>query len=87
MSEMTDDGSVLNENERKVRDLVKPEIKDIGTIVKVKQEGDKIEIEIVSPNHFEKTAAALGGPCGEAAQATGCAIDVNLATHWPVKPA
>jgi hypothetical protein len=81
---MTDsDGSVLNAVERLVRDFIEEKLGPRATITKLKQEGDKISIEIVSPNHFSWTARALEEAASIAAETSNCQIYVDLLTFWP----
>jgi hypothetical protein len=74
----------LNSTEQKVYDVVLPHLDKIGSIVVLKQQGDRIRLDVISPHHFQRTAAALEEISGEAASATAHSIDVNLTTHWPV---
>ena len=46
---------------------------------------DRIELELVSPFHFHRTAAVLEEICEQIAEATLCAMDVKLGTSWPVR--
>jgi hypothetical protein len=77
--------SALNADEQKVYDLVNPLLEGLGSITVLKEEGgDRMRLDVVSPNHFQKTAAVLEEACAEAAKALSCSIDVNLHAHWPV---
>jgi hypothetical protein len=49
---VTDDGSSLNRSEQKLRDVIKGRLGTYATITKVKQAGDRIEVEVVSQNDF-----------------------------------
>jgi hypothetical protein len=62
-----------------------PQLSGLASIVVLKEEGgDRVRLDVVSPHHFERTAAVQAQACGEAAQAISCSIDVNLSTHWPM---
>jgi hypothetical protein len=76
--------SELNATEQKAYDLIKPHLDGLGTLLVLEEKDDRIRLEFVSPNHFQRAAAALEEACGEAAKAMSCAFDVNLTTHWPV---
>jgi hypothetical protein len=74
----------LNATEQKVYDLIEPHLDGLGSIVVLKEDNDRIRLDVISPNHFQQTAAALEEACGEAAKATSCSFDIILTTHWPV---
>ncbi len=76
------DLSALNKTERTVRDILGAKLTGRATITKVKQSGETIEIEVVSPNHFQWTAAALEEAAADAASASSCRLDVHLTTSW-----
>ena len=76
------DGSTLNDVQRALRDILELKLDTRATITKLRQDGDAIEIEVVSPNHFTWTAEVLHEVAGRAAQTTKCRLDVRLLTSW-----
>jgi len=59
----------LNARERKVFDIVDPQLSGLASIVVLKEEGgDRVRLDVVSPHHFERAAAVQAQACGEAAQ-------------------
>jgi hypothetical protein len=82
---VADDGSSLNPSEQKLRDLLKGRLGTYATITKVKQTGDQIEVEVVSPNDFDRSARILAEAGPSAARQIGCNLDVKLTTSWPSK--
>jgi hypothetical protein len=80
---MTISPAELNATEQKVYDLIHPRLDGLGSIVVLKQEGDRIRLDVVSPHNFQRAAAVLEEFSGEAAKATLHSFDVRLTTHWP----
>jgi hypothetical protein len=80
---VSDDSSSLNDLERKVRNFLRARLAAQATITGVKQTGNKIKIEVVSPFEFVWTANALQEFSGEVAKVSHCALDVQLSTFWP----
>ena len=54
-----DDDLTLNDTERKVRDYLSVKLGTRAVVLKVKQNGDRIELQILSPNYFTWTADTL----------------------------
>ncbi|MBW7968622.1 hypothetical protein [Bradyrhizobium sp. BR 10289] len=75
----------LNAVEKKAYELLKPRLANLGSIVVLKEENDRIRIDVISPHHFQRTAAELEVVAGEIGQATSCSVDVRLTTQWPSK--
>jgi hypothetical protein len=80
-----DDGSKLNDTERTVRDILKAKLGNRARITKLKQDGDRISIEVVSQNDFPWTSNALHEVADKIVEAANSAIDVQLTTTWPPK--
>jgi hypothetical protein len=79
-----DDGSNLNDAERKVRDIFKARLGAQVMIAQVKQAVDRIAVHVVAPHDFDwAQTVALPDAGGRAAAATGCNIDVDLTTWFP----
>jgi hypothetical protein len=69
--------------EQQVTQILRRRLHGLATVQSVKLDGDRISVEVVSPDHFQGTAAFLEQAAGEIAQATHCSIDVTLLAHWP----
>jgi hypothetical protein len=69
--------------QQQVTQILRRRLHGLATIQSVKLDGDRISVEVVSPDHFQGTAAFLERAAGEIAQATHCSIDVTLLAHWP----
>jgi hypothetical protein len=78
-----EDGSSLNEVERKIRDILRAKLGRRATVTHVKQaDGGSISIEVVSPNDFIWTGNALHEVADEIVESTQSELDVKLTTHW-----
>ncbi|MCA1457029.1 hypothetical protein I6F35_28060 [Bradyrhizobium sp. BRP22] len=73
----------LNATEQKVHDIVMPRLEGLANILVLKQQDDRIRLDVVSQHHFQRTAAELEEACEHAAKATSCSFDVTVTTHWP----
>ena len=82
---MMDDDSTLNDTERKVRDYLSVKLGTRAVVLKVKQNGDRIELQILSPNYFTWTADTLDKVGAEIAELSKCTLSVSLTTWWPLK--
>jgi hypothetical protein len=82
---VADDDSSLNPSEQKIRDTLKGRLGAYATVTKVKQTGDRIEVEVVSPNDFDRVARILTEAGPAAARQIGCNLDVKLTTSWQSK--
>jgi hypothetical protein len=64
----------FNATGQRVCDLVKPNLDGRGSIVVSTEEGDRIRLDVISPDHLQRTAAALEAIYDEVTKATSKAI-------------
>lgn len=74
--------ATLSAIEQTVYDMVVPRLGGLGSVVVLKEENDRIRLDVISPHHFQRTAAELEEIAGEIAEATSRSIDVRLTTLW-----
>ena len=77
-----EDGSALNELERQVRDALKAKLGALATITKLKQNGEVVDVHIVSPADFNRAAGILEASAGQIAANAKCELRVTLSTSW-----
>jgi hypothetical protein len=75
----------LNPTERRARDILKNQLGARATVTSLRQTGDCLAIEVVSPNDFDWTADRLCKLGPEVAAQTNCNVQFNLMT-WVPKP-
>lgn len=71
----------LNEVERSALKKLKVVLGMRATVIGLKQNGDHLTIEIVSPNHFQSTATESAAAI--IADDLNCSVEVQLRSSWP----
>jgi hypothetical protein len=64
----------LNVTEETVYDLTKPHLDGLGSIAVLKEEGDRIRLDVIPPKHVQRTFTALEEICDEATNAISRAL-------------